>query len=105
MWWVRCSKSHDRRLCACSSCTWRSLETIQTIAVGGKFQGKLKPFQNLLVGQLRQELSARSQFDVSKSKPLLGDDLHKCLKGVQRVPTLLIGQPPQPLSQCHLSAY
>ncbi len=86
----------------------RSLEIIKKIATNGIFgkqQGKLKPLSNLSVSLLKQELSARGQFDVAKLKPELMEDLTKCLKGVQRVPTMLIGQPTQSLSQCNLSRY
>ena len=79
----------------------RSLETIQKIATNGAFgkeQGKLKPLNNLSVSHLRQELIARGQFDVSKNKPDLMNNLTKCLKGIQRAPTLLIAQPTQSLS-------
>ena len=87
---------------------WRGLEKIQTIAINGTFgsnPGKLKPFHNLSVDQMRLELSARGQFDISKCKPQLANDLTKYLKGVQRVPTLIISDPTKPLSQSCLSSY
>ena len=87
---------------------WRGLETIQALAVRGalgRIPGKLKPFHNLAVDQLRRELSARGQHDVSKRKPQLADDLNKCLKGVQRVLTLLISHPTKLLSGSCLASY
>ena len=86
----------------------RSLQVIQSLAINGNFGklvGKLKPLHNLSVSELRQELSARGQFDVTKNKPDLMDDLTRCLKGVQRVPTLLIANPEMSLAQCHLASY
>ena len=88
--------------------SWRSLGDIQALAVGGSFgrqAKKLKPFDSLKDNQLRRELSDRGQFDVDKCKPELVDDLNKCLKGVQRVPSLLIANPTQPLSNCCLGRY
>lgn len=87
---------------------WRSLEDIQALAVGGSYgkqSGKLKPFDGLKVDQLKNELLARGQFDVNKRKPELVDTLNKCLKGVQRAPSLLIANPTQSLSNYSLSKY
>ena len=86
----------------------RSFQAIQNLAINGKFGkqiGKVKPFKNLSVSELRQELSARGQFDVTKNKPELTNDLIKCLRGVQQVPTLLIANPEISLAQCHLASY
>ena len=88
--------------------SWRPLEEIQALAVKGCFgksAGKLKPFYHLSLPQLKQELTARGQFDVSKLKPQLLDDLSKGLKGVQRVPTLLISHPTLELIESSLDKY
>ena len=85
---------------------WRSIADLQNLAISGRFgkqPEKLKPLQNLTLQELKQELSSRGQWDISRKKPELATSLIEILKGVQRVPTLLIGDPTQSL--CFLSAY
>ena len=53
---------------------WRSLHDLQVLATAGKFGksvGNPKPFDNLRVTQLREELHARGDYDTDKVK----DDL------------------------------
>lgn len=57
---------------------WQSLQDLQSIAIAGKFgkrAGTPKPFENLRVAELKEELHARGDFDTSKLK----DDLQKKL--------------------------
>ena len=64
---------------------WRSLETLQPLAIGGtygKHLGILKPFDALKVDELRQELGARGVADTSMTKPILSDVLDDLLRGV-----------------------
>ena len=65
----------------------------------------LKPFNKLRVAELRSELSARGIFDMAANKPDLEKQLQRTLKGVQRVPSLLLLQPNQPISQLNLQDY
>ena len=89
-------------------CTLRSFEDLQDIAVAGTF-GKqpnvLKPFDQLLVAQLKQELLARKHYDVAYKKPELRAILVETLKGVQRAPSLLLLNPSQPISHLNLEDY
>ena len=89
-------------------CTLRSFGDLQGIAVSGTF-GKqpniLKPFDQLLVAQLKQELLARKVYEIDKKKPELRAILVDILKGVQRVPSLLLLNPPQPISHLYLEDY
>ena len=89
-------------------CEWRSLNEIQKIATSGKYgkqAGQLKPLDSLLVAQLREELHARSVYDTDKCKPELQIMLTNILMGIQRVPTLLLLNPCQNLSNLHLQGY
>ena len=80
----------------------RDLQDIQQLATGGKFgrvSGKLKPFDKLLVAQLREELHARGNFHTDRLKDELSSTLEDTLRGVQRVPTILLLNSTQPLSR------
>jgi len=48
----------------------------------------LKPFDKLLVKQVREELHARGIYDTDKVRKCLDKELNDLLKGAQRVPTL-----------------
>ena len=89
-------------------CTLRSFEDLQDLAVSGIF-GKqpnvLKPFDQLLVAQLKQELLARKFYETDQPKPQLSQILVDMLKGVQRVPSLLLLNPSQPVSHLNLQLY
>ena len=90
------------------SLPWRSLADLQKLALEGKFgkqPGVLKPFANLSKEQLREELRMRGVFDLSGKKQELAAKLQKLLCGVQRVPTMLINNPSQPLSELNLESY
>ena len=71
----------------------------------GKQRGVLKPFSNLNKSQLIEELRCRGVFDLSGRKPDLVSELQKILCGVQRVPTMLINNPSQSLSELNLELY
>ena len=87
---------------------WRSLGDLQSLAIGGvygKKVGALKPFDSLKVNELRQELTARGVFDTTMTKDVLSEMLETTLKGVLRVPALLLANPTQSLSTLNLSRY
>lgn len=87
---------------------WRSLQQLQTLATGGRFgrqAGILQPF-DLKVKELRTELEARGV--VLENKPLRVDlqkFLDEILRGVMRVPALLLTNPTQPLASLNLERY
>ena len=64
----------------------------------------LKPFDNLKV-ELRKELIARGINDVHQKKPFLLAILEHILRGVMRVPALLLTHPTQNSSEIHLDKY
>lgn len=55
--------------------------------------------------QLQQELRTRNVFHIHTRKGDLQQELSRVLKGVQRVPTLLLQNPPQPLGDLNLDRY
>lgn len=87
---------------------WRSLQQLHTLATGGTFgrqAGVLKPFE-LRVKELRLELRARGVVVPDKMKrPNLQQSLDDILRGVMRVPALLLTNPTQPLSSLNLGRY
>ena len=88
--------------------SWRSLYDIQHIAIAGKLgrqQGELKPFELLRAQQIREELHARGSVDTDKRKDDLEAMLKGILKGIQRVPTLLLLNPTGELSDLNLEQY
>ena len=76
------------------------LQDIATKGVFGKKSGKLKPFDNLLVRELRLELEARG--NQTEKKDELTKMLQNTLKGVLQVPSLLLLNPTQSLSDLNL---
>ena len=89
-------------------CTLRSYADCQSIAVSGIF-GKqpniLKPFDQLQVAKLQQELLARNFYEIDQPKSRLSQIFVDMLKGVQRVPSLLLLNPSQPISHLNLEHY
>ena len=65
----------------------------------------LKPFENLKVLELQQELQAHGIWDCDKGRKELQDTLADVLKGAQRVPSLLVTDPEQRLKDLHLTKY
>ncbi len=89
-------------------CKRRTLGDLQQIVLAGRFgnaPGSLKPFDGLLVNDLRIELQARSMPTMGKLKDELQSDLTAILKGAQRVPTLLTQKPSQSLIDLNLQRY
>ena len=88
---------------------WRSLELMQSIATAdiyGKEAGSIKPFDQLKVDELKSELRARGkEIGTSMLKPDLRKTLHQTLRGVVRVPSLLLANPTQSLSSLNLDSY
>lgn len=88
---------------------WRPLQQLQMLATGGKFgrqAGSLRPLDNLKVQELRAELEARGA--VLEGKVLKADlqrSLDLTLRGVSRVPALLLTSPTQQLSELNLDKY
>ena len=77
---------------------------LQRLATAGKFgktAGNPKPFDNLRVAELREELHARGDYDTDQLKDDLQKKLDNTLCGVQRVPTMLLLDPKQSLAQLH----
>ena len=89
-------------------CKWRSLTDLQSLVLAGKYgnsPGRLKPFDNLKVNELRQELEARGCNTAGKLKQQMQAELDSILKGVQRVPTVLVSHPQQSLASLNLLQY
>ena len=103
-----CRSSMFEDLAHALQCEWRSLKDIQQVALAGKLGkqvGVLKPFENLKVAQIREELHQRQKFDTDKPKQELQGMLTNILKGVQRVPTILLLNPKQELAELNLEKY
>lgn len=86
-------------------CQWCYLATLQTLATRvavGKKAGVTKPFDKLRVDDLREELRVRGILTLEGPKPKLQQQLEDILKGVQRVPALLLLNPIQSLSTLNL---
>ena len=91
-----------------SHCEWCSLGDLQALVGGGKFGkrvGVLKLFCGLKVAELREELKAQGIWDTDRPKKELEAVLAQSLKGAQRVPSLQITDPEQPLESLNLSEY
>ena len=71
----------------------------------GKQPNKVAPFDGLKIDQIRSELRSRQYYDFGKLKKDMAKDLHDILKGVQRVPSLLLLNPTQELSALNLDRY
>ena len=87
---------------------WRSLKEMQTLATGGRVgsqPGALRPF-DLKVKELRSELEARGMVvDNTMHRADLQKSLDKILRGVMRVPALLLSNPTQQLTSLNLEKY
>ena len=60
---------------------------------------------SLSAAQLREKLRARGVFDLSGNKSELTSKLQKILCGTQKVPSLLVTKPEQPLTELNLESY
>ena len=86
----------------------RSLATPQALAttgVFGKKAGFTKPLDKLHVNDLRKELHVRGVTNLEGLKPELQQQLDDILRGVQRVPALLLLNPAQSLADLNLQYY
>ena len=88
---------------------WRNVEQLQTVVVSGKYgrkAGELQPFK-LRIKELREELEAREVYvDEAMLKPQLQSLLEDhILRGVSRVPALLLTDPMQELASINLDRY
>ena len=89
-------------------CKVHTLADLQSVALGGKFGnqvGTIRPFQKLNAKELQEELRARNVYHTCKTKQDLQKELARHLKGVQRVPTLLLDNPALPLADMNLQRY
>jgi len=89
-------------------CKCRSLSDLQSITLAGKYgkqRGVVRPFKQMTSEQLQQELRTRNVFHTHTRKSDLQQELNRVLKGVQRVPTLLLQYPSQPLGDLNLDRY
>ena len=91
-------------------CKTRSLGDIQTLAVQGmlgKVPGALKPLYipDLPVNDIRKEAVARGKAVTGKNRATLQKELQEILQGVQRVPSLLLLQPDESLTNLNLQYY
>ena len=91
------------------ACTqkWCTVSDIQQIAIKGKFgrqSGVLEPFKFLSLDQVQQELRVHNIYHTSKTKKEAEAVLTDTLRGVQRVPSILITNPTS-LEEFHLQHY
>lgn len=89
-------------------CTYRSLSDLQAVALAGKYgkqPGVIRPFQTLSTRELQDELRARNVYHMCTTKRSLQKELARVLKGVQRVPTLLLENPEAELNSMQLGRY
>ena len=75
------------------------------IGKAGKKQGIVRPFDALTKEEIKDELRKRDVYTSATTKKDLQHTLHKALEGIQRVPSLLIHNPTQPLEQLNLDSY
>ena len=89
--------------------TWRTPQQLQALATAGNLEkqsGVTKPFDKLKVNELRNELEARgSPMDKKAKREDLQKSLDLILRGVMRVPALLLTNPTQSLSSLNLAKY
>lgn len=89
-------------------CKYRTLADLQSVALDckyGKQVGAIRPFQRLNAKELQEELRARNVYHTCTTKRDLQKELARVLKGVQRVPTLLLDNPAMSLAEMQLQRY
>ncbi len=88
---------------------WRPLKQLQSLATGGtlgKQAGMLRPFHTLKIKDLKDELQARGvQIMNGVKKHELQMELDEILRGVIRVPALLLANPLECLQSLGLERY
>ncbi len=104
-----CLSSRMDDLAHSFTCSWRSLGDLQSLIIQGKYGSKpglLKPFEKLKKVDLLEELHTRGIPHINNlDKKELTSTMVSILRGAQRVPTLLLTNPTQPLSELNLNAY
>ena len=65
----------------------------------------VRPFENLSKEELLQEIRQQEQYTSSTNKKDLQQDLNKILRGIQRVPSILLTNPVQSLADFNLEQY
>ena len=95
-----CSANHN-------SLSHTHTRTPNSLCIGqaGKRIGCSKPFEVLNSEQLRQELVALGVYDFGRTKKDRVDTLKSTLRGIQRVPTILLNNPTESLTQINLEGY
>lgn len=87
---------------------WCSLSDLQSLVLAGRYGEQpnvLKPFETLDTSKLQAELRKRNILHSATTKKDCHAILAQTLKGVQRVPTLLLSSPSQSLSSLQLDNY
>ena len=82
-----------------------SMFMLYLIGPAGRKLGSAKPFERLTNSQIRDELRSREEFDFGNTKSELVQTLKTTLHGVQRVPSLLLLNPSETLSELNLDCY
>ena len=91
-------------LYTCTACKWM-LVNITFTGPCGRQAANAKPFEKLTNQQIQQELRAREEYNFGKTKPQLVQSLKSTLRGAQRIPSLLLLNPTQRLSEINLQHY
>ena len=71
----------------------------------GKQPGIIRPFEHLTINQLKEELRARKIYDFGSTKADTRQSLNEALRGVQRVPSLLLSSPTKNIQTLNLQNY
>ena len=71
----------------------------------GKQPGTIRPFERLTSDQLKEELRAREIYDFGSTKADTRQKLNEALKGIQRVPSLLLHCPTENIQRLNLQNY
>ena len=91
----------------CKARTVKDLQRLATEGLHGKVPCSIKPLYvpDLTVKEIRDELKSRGVMDVTRTRKHLQKELQDILKGVQRVPSLLLLNPQQSLTDLNLQDY
>ena len=69
----------------------------------GKPPGIIRPFERLTNKQLKEELRVREMYDFGSTKTDTRQALNEVLRGVQRVPSLLLNSPTEKVQNLNLN--
>lgn len=86
-------------------CKYRTLADLQSAALDGKYGKQVRPFQRLNAKELQEDLRARNVHHTCRTKRDLQKELTRVLKGIQRVPTLLLDNPAISLAEMQVQRY